>query len=58
MTGIWRNRDDSKRGSIGKDHAVAMLAAREIYEVINFKIVSLKIGNGAVDWEFEGEGEI
>jgi hypothetical protein len=33
-----------------------MLAAMEIYEAINFKIVSLRIGDGAKDWEFEGEG--
>ncbi len=58
IVGIWRNKDDSKRGSTGMDHAVAMLAAREIYEVINFKIVSLRIGHGAKDWGFEGEGEI
>jgi len=56
LKGIWRNKEDSKRGSSGKDHRVAMLAAMEIYEAINFKIVSLRIGDGAKDWEFEGEG--
>ena len=51
--GIWRNREDARAGGRGPWHAQARMAAKEMYEKIDFSVHKLIIEEGANGWRLE-----
>lgn len=52
LQGIWRSREDAKRGGAGAGHARAMMAARTLYEHFDFVRFALTIEDGFTGWHF------
>jgi len=49
-TGLWRNREDARRGGTGPWHKKARLAAKELYENIEFTTWEFVIEDGVSGW--------
>lgn len=55
MIGVWRSREDARKGGSGPWHRRARGAAREMYERIEFTTLKLVVGEdeeGNWGWEF------
>ena len=51
--GIWRNREDARAGGRGPWHGKARLAAKEMYENIDFNVHKLVVEEGASSWKLD-----
>jgi hypothetical protein len=51
VPGIWRNREDARKGGQGPWHARARAAGTKMYEQILFITLGLNIGDGVGSWD-------
>ena len=51
-TGIWRSKDDAKRGGSGPWHKQARDSAKDLYEQIVFTTLELVVDDGVGSWVF------
>jgi hypothetical protein len=52
-SGLWRNHEDAVAGGGGPWHKQARMAAREMYERIDFHVHKLVVEDGATSWTLE-----
>jgi hypothetical protein len=52
-TGLWHSHEDAVAGGAGPWHKQARLAAREMYERIDFHVHKLIVEEGATSWTLE-----